>query len=290
MVLIFCCLIVSAQNEAAVFMRWKIKPGETVVYKTIMDEIDSSNYKGFSFGGMQKLAGKDSSSWSNQMQQILKDVDKKMQNSHYLTYLTHGKARDVIVEMKTAEDNTDKASGDTAKPRTDYDRFKALTKQMMTGVMLRGVVNEDGAIESFYLKNEQKNLVALLFQLPGKQVKVGDSWPIDVHFISMDQHFICDTSFYKNRVTVLDIKNINKDQVVTLKYELAEYVSGNFSGAPAPLFGKDPVKTLMSFSYNGVADFSITNGRWINYNGVMSLSSTGVMSAQQTKRFALIPQ
>jgi hypothetical protein len=47
-----------AQSSDAVFMKWKIKPGDSIVYKTIMDEVDTAKTN-FSIGGMAKSMGND---------------------------------------------------------------------------------------------------------------------------------------------------------------------------------------------------------------------------------------
>jgi hypothetical protein len=287
--LVIISLVAIAQSNEAVFMKWKIKPGDSIVYKTIMEETDTANHSSFSFGGMKKMMGGDSTSWGTQMQKILKEVQNDT-HSQYLTSLTENIAGTIAIEMKIVRDKQNIANADTAKPRTDYDRFKALTKKMLSGVMLRGAITEDGNIKSFYLKSDQKNLLAVFFQLPGRPVKVGDSWPLDVHFISMDQHFICDTSSYKNKVTVVNIIQTNDDQIVTLKYDVLEYASGSFSAPEMPFISNEAFKTSMMFSFNGIADFSIGKGRWIDYNGVMAESSTGMMSSQTSERYSLISQ
>jgi hypothetical protein len=120
--------------------------------------------------------------------------------------------------------------------------------------------------------------------LPGKPVKVGDSWPIEVNFISVDQNFVCDTSCKKNSVTVMSITNINGDQIVKLKYDIIEYVKGSLS---SPFDGKN-INTSLKFSHRGIANFSLNEGRWLDYNCIMSNSSTGLMSNQTTERISLL--
>ena len=153
-------------------------------------------------------------------------------------------------------------------------------------VAINLLMYEDGTIESFYTKNDQKNLIAIFFELPGKPVKVGDTWSPEIHFLSMDQNFICDSSYRKNNVTVINISNKENEHIVTLKYDIEEYVSGNFT---SPFDGK-PIKTSMKMTHKALADFSIEKGRWIIYNGIMSISSTGMMTSQSTKRCSLIIQ
>lgn len=91
-----------------------------------------------------------------------------------------------------------KPSSKKNKSDSTANEMVDMMQKMSGGVMLRGAVYEDGSIESFYVKNDQRNLIALFFQLPDKAVRIGDTWSIDVNFISMDQNFKCDTSFKQN--------------------------------------------------------------------------------------------
>ena len=66
--------------------------------------------------------------------------------------------------------------------------MKAMMRKSMTGTMLRGTVNKDGSLHSFWVKGEQKNLISLLFELPTQSVKKGDSWTLNnVSLINNDQ-------------------------------------------------------------------------------------------------------
>lgn len=256
-----------------------------MIYKTIMDETDSSDNK-ISFNGMSKMIGGDSSQ-SNKFMKAAMQLNKQMSSNGYITTLTAKPGNTIAIEMRVDTAKQVKSvAANTAKADTDLLRFKRLMSMATQGVMLRGEVTNEGEIKSFYLKNEQRSLIALFFQLPGRPVKVGDSWPIDVHLVSADQSFICDSAYRKNEVEVVNISNKSDDEIVTLKYDFVEYITGNIS---TPMFNISQ-KTSMGFSFQGTADFSVSKGKWIDYNGVMSEKSTGMMSVQDIKRFALIPQ
>ena len=121
--------------------------------------------------------------------------------------------------------------------------FKMLVKQMSGGTMLHGEISEEGIIKSFYLANKQKNLVALFFQLPGRPVKVGDEWPLDIQLLSTDQGFICDSSYRKNVVRVVNISNSDGEHIVTLNYDIIEYVHGSYK---LPFFGNGRKKAILN--------------------------------------------
>ena len=281
--LVITSLAAFAQSNEAVFMKWKIKPGDSIVYKTIMDEIDTANAK-FSISGMAKSMGNDSI--NKEEEKIFKQLRNGLkENSEFITILKENRKGFIDIEMHGIPDKND-TSNFTSKPGNDQQNFRALMKQALSGVTLRGAIYEDGSIQSFYTKSAQKNLIAAMFQLPGKSVKVGDSWPIDVNFIGMDQSFICDSSFKKNKVIVTDISNTNNEHVVTLKYDIVEFITGDFISP----FDSKPIKTTMTYSHQGIAHFSIERGKWIDYNCVMSNISTGAISSQIETRLSLLPE
>ncbi len=159
---------------------------------------------------------------------------------------------------------------------------------MSEGVMLRGSVYETGGIHSFWTKSNQKNLISIFFELPTKPVQAGDTWDLDINLISNDQNFECDSSYKINKVTMVDMKKIQGENIAVLKYDITEYVKGNFT---TPSFGGNSggqTETMMKFTYQAVAEFSIDRGRWISYDGIMTFAASGVMTANKKTKFTLI--
>ena len=278
--LLFVSTLTFAQQDHSVLLKWKLKPGEIITYKTVLKNIDSAS--SFSMGNFFKGSGADSAN-SAQADKTLKELRGAMENNNYVTTLTENKPGLIDIVMRGSNDEKP-IIADTSKSDGDQRKFKALMKQVTAGVMLRGQITEAGLITSFYLKSDQKNLITALFELPGTPVKVGDSWPVEVNFISMDQNFVCDTSYKKNSVTVISITNINGDQIVKLKYDIVEYANGYFN---SPFDGKN-INTSIKFSHKGTADFSLNQGRWLDYNCIMSTFSTGLMSNQSTETISLL--
>lgn len=93
-----------------------------------------------------------------------------------------------------------------------------------------------------------------------------------------------------NDVTLCDIKQVNGQAVAVLKYNLVEYVKGRFY-VPSFLMGDDggQKESMMKFTHQGIAEFSIDKGRWVAYDGIMSLDATGVMTATKKTKFTLAP-
>jgi len=290
---LFICSLAFGQTGDTVFMKWKLKPGEVIKYKTLMDEKDSANYVNFSIpSAIDKVFGDSSRSDSTNkmMADFFKQATKAQEHIVYMTTLTEAKKDLINIEMLTvdngAKDTAKDAGTDTSKFTDMVKNMKAMMLKMQGGVALRGSIHEDGTIASFYTRGDQRNLLAGFFELPGKPVRVGDSWPIDIHYVSMDQNFKCDSSFHRNNVTVSRIDKKNGDEIVTLLYDIDEFVAGDFT---AP-FGGGPIKTTMKMTYKVVAEFSIVKGRWLSYNGMMTLVSTGIMDSRTSKSCVLVAE
>jgi len=273
-----------SQANDGYFLKWKLKPGEVIAYKTNMEEIDTAHHKDFSMEGMMKSIGVDSDFTT--FNKAMKQLNKEMENAGFITYLKAKRRGIVDIEMVMKQDSAQKKEQDTSQETRNLKEAQAMMMKMSRGVVLRGAMYDDGTIESFYTKGEQKNLISMFFELPGRKIKLGDSWALNMNFISMDQNFICDSSYKKNNVKVIQIESRNNEHIITLKYDILEFVRGDF-GSP---FSNEPVKTMMKMTYNAVAEFSLEKGRWVSYNGVMSLTATGIMTSQTTKKFALVEE
>jgi hypothetical protein len=262
-------------------MKWKLKPNETIAYKAYMSENSPNGAKKIGFGGMFKSLGTDTAEAG--MQKIMQQI-QGLAPEYYIASLTEQK-KDVI-DIELIAKKKDKAKDKT----TDEPGFAQLMDAMASGPSLRGAVHEDGAIQSFYLKTEQKNILALFFQLPAKPVKVGDEWQIDTHFTNMDQSFKCDSSFRKNVVKVTGIEDVSNDKVVVISYDIVEYVKGDFffPFSPPGMESQKNIPTLYKTIFKATARFSIEKGRWLSYEGELQSVITGIMQAEGTQRYALV--
>lgn len=78
------------------------------------------------------------------------------------------------------------------------------------------------------------------------------------------------------------------ENIAVLKYNVIEYVKGKFT---MPTFnGKEGAQTdtMMKFTHQAIAEFSIDKGRWVSYDGIMTLLASGVMTANKKTKFTLI--
>ena len=165
----------------------------------------------------------------------------------------------------------------------EEEKSKENQKPMVT---FRGSVYENGAIHSFWTKQNQKNLLAVLAQLPTEKVGVGDSWSIDVNLISCNENVIWKDASKKNRVTLENIIVENGETIAVLNYDIVETFRGEYDfdnvGNQAgfnPFMGKDKVLDLEIYMI-GKGYFSITKGKWKEYSINIINKNTATTSVQ----------
>ncbi len=274
------------QNNTAVRLQWKVAHNEKLTYFTVMSDIDTASFE-MDFGILGKAFSDSTKNGLEESKAFFKRLNDVQKNQDYVTTLTN-KGKGVIDIVMTTKPKIpdDEMVFDT----TDQKQAEVLKmlQEMSKGVMLRGSVYETGGIHSFWIKSAQKNLIAMFFELPGKPIRVGDTWPLEVNLIANDQNFDCDTSYKINEVMLTDLKIVDGDTIAVLKYTIIEFVNGSFS-APSFYANEEGGKaTMMKFTLQGVAEFSINDGRWVSYDGIMSLVATGVMTANKKTKFSLM--
>ncbi|MEP6726240.1 MAG: hypothetical protein ABJC98_10510 [Bacteroidota bacterium] len=271
----------SAQNGKTVSLRWKLQPREILNFKTVMLNIDTSKAREFSLGP-DRLSGLFGNTIdnTNEIRQFFSTINSSFAKADFNTKLSENTNGIIDIEMDKKEEEAPASKKDTDNIITGFPK---MMKKLGGNVMLRGALNDDGSIQSFYVKNDQKNLIAIFFELPHNDVKVGDIWPLAVNLISMDQNFTCDTSFKKNTCKLVELKKAGNETIAVLRYDLGEYISGDYYSASTGTSKKSTLK----MTYNGLAEFSVEKGRWATYNGIMTLRTTGISTAATMQKIAL---
>lgn len=291
--IIFLSTGIMAQADGPVALKWKLKPNETLTYTAKMDEINSKEEIPLGKAFSKLFQGADSSKSMDkekELERFFKSFNEQTKNIEFASNLSEHKPGIIDIQLVGQKSKqTEKKMADSADRMPK--EVEELMNSMSHGVQLRGSVYADGGIASFYLKSDQKNLIALFFELPDKKVSIGDTWQLDVNLTSTDQSFICDTAYKRNQVKLIDLKKTAKETIAVVSYDMAEYVSGDMDrGAFFTSRESKPTKTVMKFIYNAIGEFSIDQGRWLNYDGIMSMETNGFMETNVSKRFSLIPQ
>lgn len=260
----------SLSDSETISVKWKIKPDETIGYKTAMEQIESSDFN-MSFGDDEKIP-------KEEFKEIFDGLKKEFEKTtSFITTMQWNDRGNIETKMFT-ENFNEKAS----RP---FDTKNFNTTGWMKGVVLRGEINRNGQIESFYLKSAQKNLIAMFFELPNKPIKLGDSWSLNVSYLQFDQSFVCESAKKTNNVELIDILKENSDTIVIFKYNISESASGYMKN---PL-NNENIETALSIKFDGIAEFSVTKGCWITYNGILETTQKGMLSGSSKQKLALIP-
>lgn len=258
---------------------WKIDANAPVGYKTAMNPAEGSDTTiTFNFG--TPIPGNDI---FNALSQQFSNL-KLPQTTSLISILKLNPQGNISVKMILDQVNLpDASSSDT------LGQMLSQQMQSMVGtVQLRGELTPDGEISSFYLDQNQRNLLAIFFELPTGMVHVGDTWSLDFHCISMGAGYIGDTSQKINKVKFSGLSQTPDGKpIAILDYVMAESVNGSFQAGFTN--NSTPTPTSMTCSFVGRGEFLIEQGHWQQLIGDFSIKATGIMQSDATQHFALMP-
>jgi hypothetical protein len=268
-ILSICFNNLYAQEKYSI--KWKIDTGDIIAYQTIMEDIDTGIIEEpVLLKEMKELYADSITNEEPDLNDFYKSMKKDIED---LTTITILKRKKEWIDVQLIVENID---SDTTEDSLGFSGF-------MKGVQLRGLLNQNGEIQSFYTKNRQKNLLALFFQLPSHDVAIGDKWSIDMNWLQMDQNFDCDTMSKINEVKLIDIIIEGKDTIAVISYKNYEMVKGNYFSP----FSKEPIESFIDSRYDAICEFSINEGKWRNYSGILSIFTSGYQDSSYKQRFVL---
>ncbi len=265
-------------------LNWKIEDGQPIAYKTAMEvSITESSIdfgQVFNFG---QLAEGDEAPPSP-FEELFEDMEACEQNYSMVSILEKNPTGNISIEMFL--DNVD--CPEQAPDNSFAQGFGQLLSGMQGTAQLRGEISPEGEITSFYVAQQQKNLLALFFELPTKPVEVGDTWQIDLTCILLNSaQFIVENSDRVNEVKLAEIiETPTGEMVAVLEYRIAESVEGQ---QDIPFFTAAPVPSSMKCDFVGQGEFLIEEGRWKQFSAEYTIQSTGIITADVTQHLALTP-
>jgi len=261
-------------------LEWKLEEGDTIMYKTVMQNVENEIDGNSPF---QKLI-EDS--------EFVEKLQKQMDNTNLITFLTNSKSFEEVIEIELI-------GREIKKTNSTNDDEMDFMSSMMKGTLLRGAVKKSGEVFSFWLKRAQLNLVSMFFELPGKPISIGEIWELkNLSLIGNDQNFKCEEAERTNQVKLVELLKTDTETIAVLKYTIREYVSGTFGmnnpfeifaskNEDADQFSNELTKTrpvIIDYSFNATAKFSITKGKWVSFNGIVSTKSLGFMGNNSSKQ------
>ena len=310
--LLFITTLAFSQTKEKISLEWKISKNDTLKYKTTMNAIKEKSDVTSKKDSTSIFSGKDFEKIRESLSEINSDmkyqtnllVNKKNEKQIDIEMLMFSDEKDNSTEKlkelmsklkvdKQQNEKKKKKKNKNDEVEKDSLNFKNLYKGLISlngNVVLRGRITNTGEIISTYYKNSQKNLISVLFELPNRKVEIGEKWKLNTSLIEMDQNFSCDSLSNENSVYIEQITEKDGDKIAVIKYNIKEYVIGDFKNQMGGMFGMETdKKTFMKISHIATGYFSILKGKWINYEGIMEIESNFAMFGGKSKtEFKLI--
>lgn len=310
--LLFITTLAFSQTKEKISLEWKISKNDTLKYKTTMNAIKEKSEVTSKKDSTSIFSGKDFEKIRESLSEINSDmkyqtnlfVNKKNEKQIDIEMLMFSDEKDNSTEKlkelmsklkvdKQQNEKKKKKKNKNDEVEKDSLNFKNLYKGLISlngNVVLRGRITNTGEIISTYYKNSQKNLISVLFELPNRKVEIGEKWKLNTSLIEMDQNFSCDSLSNENSVYIEQITEKDGDKIAVIKYNIKEYVIGDFKNQIGGMFGMETdKKTFMKISHIATGYFSILKGKWINYEGIMEIESNFAMFGGKSKtEFKLI--
>ena len=310
--LLFISSLAFSQTKEKISLEWKISNNDTLKYKTTMNAIklesevlnindSTAIFSGKDFEKLRESLSEINSGMKYQTNLFVNKKDEKLVDIEMLMFNDEkDNSAEKLKEMMSQVKVENQQKGKKKKKKNKIDEieadslnFKNLYKGLVGlngNVVLRGRITTGGEIISTYYKNAQKNLISVLFELPNRKVEIGEKWKLNISLIQMDQNFVCDSLSKENSVYIEQIIEKDGDKIAVIKYNIREYVIGDFGNPLGGIFGiETDKKTFMKIAHIATGYFSILKGKWINYEGEMEVESNFSMFGGKSKtEFKLI--
>jgi hypothetical protein len=154
---------------------------------------------------------------------------------------------------------------DNSIAQSEVERqMREMQKQLAGVVQLNTVIDKYGKNKTLYTKQQQYNLVSMIFRLPEHPVAVGDNWELPIVLTRLNTPFLADQTDRINKVWVRSITDQEGiGSVAEIVYLLQEKISG-FS----QIYNNEKPKPFKIVStYFAVGDFVVSEHRWLRYIG-----------------------
>jgi len=266
-----------AAKDQTVLLRWKVPEGKAIAFKSFMGPVDPKKD-----GVLKFNIGKLAEGLGLPAEAREKTFALRLPKSASMVSILRGLPnRRLSVKMIVTQVAVPPPSGSKME-----DLMADMMRRMQGTVQLRGEITDAGEVSSFYLQSRQKNLLAMLFQLPKERVKVGDSWQLDVNLLEMGHGFICEKASRTNRATLVSLSDTEDgDTLAAIDYCIAESVEGKFM---MPMSDKTQ-PCSMATSFVGRGEFLAKRGTWKRLAARMRTKATGMMSSDADQHMGLEP-
>lgn len=254
-------------------LKWKIHPREVIKYKAIISEINLE--PDFMLDGFEVLKNPILKSKVNNKLKAYKGpvgtLEARLEGKV-------GGFKAKFVAVKPEYDSP--PTNDEEKIKREIVDSRAGTVEILAELGLKGQLN------SFYLKQKQRNILALFFKLPELEVKIGNEWNLPLTLIEIGQGFVPKEAARDQEAKLVGLrKNSKGEEIAELFYVIAEKVNGQFEYS----YSDKVVPISTNYSYYASGQFNINMGRWESFTAISYLSGSGLSQNENMMVFMLKP-
>ncbi|HEX8704126.1 MAG TPA: hypothetical protein VF815_35165 [Myxococcaceae bacterium] len=264
----------SAPAPQRVLLRWKVPQGTAVGYELIRQQLSPG------ISSMRVGISSLKQSGVTKQQRVQVYQYQPPSESAMTAVLTAKPSGDLSAKVVVTRVELPKKKRPTKQDRQVANAFR----KDLGKVHLRGNLTDWGFVTTD-LKREQRNLLALMFELPSKPVAVGEVWSHSSDLVKMGDGWVGEIE-HLNRVELASLeKDAEGRLVAVIDYTLAERQEGKFSGMG--LKGEIPASVEMAFVGRG--EFLVEEGKWKRLAGRMTTKAAGAMETDSEHQITLTP-
>lgn len=259
-----------------IYLQWHVSNGTELRYQMVNTEIPV--YEPLMVNGFEVLADQ------MKREQVKESLASLVLPDAGYVALVEDQGPLIRVTVRGAEMEY---SGPPKTPEEEFDRQIADSKAGR--LMLLGDFSTDGRLMSFFLDEQQRSVLNLLFGLPGHPLGVGDSWALDVKGIELQPGFVPGDARRESKGFLESLERDSEGRLIAeLFYVVAEEVNAEF-------IAHQPDDTVRRIPLNGehtyvaLGHFLVDEGRWLNFTAVSGRTVSGTSYDQITRIFALRP-
>lgn len=279
-------------------LNWMVEEGEDVTYRTLISDVGHT----LKYNELGSLINEGDAKLIDR-EEVLEAYDHLQQARELIRYVSTVTVNneDIHVQLQAISE------GKPTVVEIDGESTQStLANQLVEGVLLKGTVSDDGSITSMNEAQEDRNLLSLLFQLPSGQIAINDEWSINIQLLQMKESFKILRFDSINQVSLSDIRVDDGDTIAVIKYQVYDYVVGypaeddeeysayfaeeSDTSIGSRLSQESDGKLYLLMLYQGLGEFSVSQGKWVSYNGLLLTATEGAYEYVKAVNYSLIPE
>jgi hypothetical protein len=255
-------LLVASCKKEVYQLKWKMPDGEVLIYSIQMETIDSlSSVTEENMRVLVDMVAKmygDSIDVPPSSSDLYQGLVRQLNMLSYFSILRYGSDKNVKIDFITRQVK-------------EYEQIKYLDifNKFVRKAYFKGSLTSNGSLISETGGPVFDPKINILFELPEKPVGIGDSWSLNVrppaHAIDKSQ-----LDSILNKVTFKDLIVQDNDSIAILDYKL-----------------QSPDKSGNVIRFTGRVKFSINHGKWLEYTGVLSQKTSGLLPMNHVQKIKL---